>query len=304
MTEFLPQWINADADLVNMLEACFAANPDELTPQLALADMLAEREDPRECWVRAGCELWTVCRDLTPNPRDWDSDAARTIYDDATATDLGKRVMCLFGCLVWWFSHPEPGTMRDARLQASFQWAWWWALGFVLREQVSEARELAETAFRDADVASARTQAAAARAATEAARAATETRRLIELKQKGTSILATQHGELANAIQRAETIEMQTKLKRQEAETVSIKAMALGYQAQAIDSQLWMISFTELGRVHISGCNTPFGQQRSVISLLAEASQLDPKEDWLRVWGFAHIIWEICEPWVKRLAQL
>jgi len=75
--DFCPEW-DAPADLVPMFEACHAADFDDLTPLLALADLLAERADPRERWVRLGCELWPTAAGLKPGRKAWG-------YDDASA---------------------------------------------------------------------------------------------------------------------------------------------------------------------------------------------------------------------------
>jgi len=152
--DFRPEW-DAPADLVPMLEACHAADFDDLTPLLALADLLAERNDPRERWVRLGCDLWTTAAGLKPGRKAWGYDDAKAALAPACETVPGWRLACLWGHLVAWHAPsaydgvPMGRTWVDARVPAVSRCVWWWALGF-LRSQADAAWRQAYAAWRQA----------------------------------------------------------------------------------------------------------------------------------------------------------
>jgi len=152
--DFRPEW-DAPADLVPMLEACHAADFDDLTPLLALADLLAERDDPRERWVRLGCDLWTTAAGLKPGRKAWAYDDAKAALGPACGTVPGWRLACLWGHLVAWHAPsaydgvPMGRTWVDARVPAVSRCVWWWALGF-LRRQADAAWSQALAAGRQA----------------------------------------------------------------------------------------------------------------------------------------------------------
>ena len=155
--DFRPEW-DAPADLVPMLEACHAADFDDLTPLLALADLLAERNDPRERWVRLGCDLWTTAAGLKPGRKAWGYDDAKAALAPACETVPGWRLACLWGHLVAWHAPsaydgvPMGRTWVDARVPAVSRCVWWWALGF-LRGQASAAWSQASAAWSQASAA-------------------------------------------------------------------------------------------------------------------------------------------------------
>ena len=155
--DFRPEW-DAPADLVPMLSACHAADFDDLTPLLALADLLAERGDPRERWVRLGCDLWTTAAGLKPGRKAWAYDDAKAALSPACETIPGWRLACLWGHLVAWHAPsaydgvPMGRTWVDARVPAVSRCVWWWALGF-LRGQASAAWSQASAAWRQASAA-------------------------------------------------------------------------------------------------------------------------------------------------------
>jgi hypothetical protein len=155
--DFRPEW-DAPADLVPMLEACHAADFDDLTPLLALADLLAERADPRERWVRLGCDLWVVAAGLKPGRKAWGYDAAKASLAPACETAPGWRLACLWGHLVAWHAPsaydgvPMGRTWVDARVPAVSRCVWWWALGF-LRSQADAAWRQAYAAWSQASAA-------------------------------------------------------------------------------------------------------------------------------------------------------
>jgi uncharacterized protein (TIGR02996 family) len=162
--DFRPQWADSDGELVALLEACHAADPDELTPQLVLADWLAERSDPRERWVRVACDLWRACGALNPGRREWDFGEAKATLGPVCETAAGWRLACLWGNLVaWhapagWGTKPMGRTWVDARVRVVNRSVYWWALGFLSQayaaaSQAYAAGRQAYAAGRQADAA-------------------------------------------------------------------------------------------------------------------------------------------------------
>ena len=153
--DLVPDWVDSDAGLLALLRECHAADPDELTPQLALADLLGERGDPREVWVRAGCDLWAACRELDCAGTDpWDYEAAKAALLPVCQSVPGWRLACLWGCLVAWHAPAGGGgpmgrTWADARVRAVNRCVWWWSLGF-LAGQACAAGSQADAAWRQA----------------------------------------------------------------------------------------------------------------------------------------------------------
>lgn len=162
-----PEWAcdPGDHDLLAMLGACHAADWDELTPQLALADILDERGDPRAAWVRAGCDLWAACRDLPGHTGGWDYERAQAALAPACESVAGWRVSCLWGVLVAWHapagdgSGPMGRTWVDARVPAAVRGVWWWSVGLA-RSQAYAARSQAYAAWSQADAAGSQAYAA------------------------------------------------------------------------------------------------------------------------------------------------
>jgi uncharacterized protein (TIGR02996 family) len=163
--DLTPEWATCDPDLAAMLAACHAADPDDLTPQLVLADLLAERADAREAWVRAGCDLWAACRTLTPAAEPWDYHAANAALAGVTGTPAGWRLTSLWGSLVAWHcpagdgTGPMGRTWADERVRVVNRCCWWWAMGLLRRQadiagsQAYAARRQADAAGRQADAA-------------------------------------------------------------------------------------------------------------------------------------------------------
>jgi uncharacterized protein (TIGR02996 family) len=173
--DFRPQWADSDGELVALLEACHAADPDELTPQLVLADWLAERSDPRERWVRVACDLWRACGALNPGRQGWDYNAAKATLAPVCETAVGWRLSCLWGHLVaWhaptgWGTKPMGRTWVDARVSAVSRSVYWWALGFLSQadaawRQASAAWRQASAAWRQAFAAGSQADAAGSQA--------------------------------------------------------------------------------------------------------------------------------------------
>jgi hypothetical protein len=166
--DFRPDW-DAPVDLVPMLEACHAADFDDLTPLLALADLLAERDDPRERWVRLGCDLWTTAAGLKPGRKAWAYDDAKAALGPACETVPGWRLACLWGHLVAWHAPsaydgvPMGRTWVDARVPVVSRCVWWWAMGF-LRSQADAAWSQADAAGSQADAAGSQADAAGSQA--------------------------------------------------------------------------------------------------------------------------------------------
>ena len=156
--DLVPDWVDSDAGLLALLRECHAADPDELTPQLALADLLGERGDPREVWVRVGCDLWAACRELQyAGVASWGYEAAKAAMSPVCETAPGWRLACLWGCLVAWHAPagcggPMGRTWADARVRAVNRCVWWWSLGF-LRSQASAAWSQASAAGSQASAA-------------------------------------------------------------------------------------------------------------------------------------------------------
>jgi len=169
--DFRPEW-DAPADLVPMLEACHAADFDDLTPLLALADLLAERNDPRERWVRLGCDLWVAAAGLKPGRKAWGYDDAKAALASACETVPGWRLACLWGHLVAWHAPstydgvPMGRTWVDARVPVVSRCVWWWALGFLPSQadaawsQAYAAGSQAYAAWSQADAAGSQADAA------------------------------------------------------------------------------------------------------------------------------------------------
>ena len=159
--DFAPAWRDTCPELLAMLKACFAADPDELTPLLVLADMLAERADPRERWLRAGVTMWEACGALKSGERAWDYDSCKAALAPVCQTAEGWRVSGLWGCLVAWHSPAGDGTSRvmghtwvDARVFAVQRSLWFWALGFLETNPVDDAAwSQANAAWSQADAA-------------------------------------------------------------------------------------------------------------------------------------------------------
>jgi uncharacterized protein (TIGR02996 family) len=173
--DFRPEWADTDGELVALLEACHAADPDELTPQLVLADWLAERSDPREWWVRVACDLWRACGTLKPDRRWWDHGAAKATLAPVCETAAGWRLACLWGHLVAWHAPagwgdmPMGRTWVDARVSAVSRSVYWWSLGFLSQasvawRQASAAWSQASAAGRQADAAGSQADAAGSQA--------------------------------------------------------------------------------------------------------------------------------------------
>jgi uncharacterized protein (TIGR02996 family) len=166
--DLTPEWATCDPDLAAMLAACHAADPDDLTPQLVLADLLAERADAREAWVRAGCDLWAACRTLTPAAEPWDYHAANAALAGVTGTPAGWRLTSLWGSLVAWHcpagdgTGPMGRTWADERVRVVNRCCWWWAMG-LLRSQASAAWSQASAAGSQASAAGSQADAASNR---------------------------------------------------------------------------------------------------------------------------------------------
>lgn len=150
-----PVWL-ADNETAALLRAAWEADPDELTPQLALADWLDERNDPRGWWVRTGCELWAACRELAGHPHGWFRRVCETAIARAVVTPAGWRMAGLWGCLVGWHAPAGCGgvmgrTWADERVRSVSRWCWWWAVGLASPCQAAEAQRRANAAWRRAE---------------------------------------------------------------------------------------------------------------------------------------------------------
>ncbi|MCE9560879.1 MAG: hypothetical protein K8U57_02380 [Planctomycetes bacterium] len=291
--DFRPEWLDADAELTALLEACHAADPDELTPQLVLADALGERGDPREHWVRAGCELWAACRELVPDEQEWTRPMATATLTAACRTDVGWRVAGMFGCLLA-ASRPQS---HDSEVRALLRWCWWWSHGLVSRSQTDEAIHQAENCMRTLEVSSAKARAMAARAGTEAARAAAEKQAVIESDAEVSGFRMnfgsgsgrrdiqqelTRHADWERTrkvrLEQAVALEQQTALALLEAEAAVTGTSAALDQA----SMLW--AMTDFAGAHTEA---------------PESLALGIGE---QEWRFARSVWGLCEPWISRLA--
>lgn len=158
--EFAPAFRDTCPELLAMARACYEADPDEQTPWLMLADMLQERTDPREAWVRAGSAMWSASAGLEIGKRTWDYNKTKTALGSVCQTGTGSRVACLWGCLVAW--HAPAGddtgmvmgrTWVDERVRVVQRSLWLWALGFLETNPLDDAAgHQAYAAWHQADV--------------------------------------------------------------------------------------------------------------------------------------------------------
>lgn len=154
--DFVPEWkcVPGDDTLLSLLKSCHAADLDEMTPLLVLADLLGERDDPREQWVRTGVKLWEQARTLKPGRKGWEQTIAKAALEPACKTVAGWRLACMWGHLVAWHSPagwgkniPQGKTWRDARVGIVSRSVWWWSMGLL------EEKSQAYAAGRQADAA-------------------------------------------------------------------------------------------------------------------------------------------------------
>ena len=158
--DFRPAWGDSHPELLSLLNATFDADPNELTPQLVLADWLAERGDPREQWVRVGVDLWSRAAALKPGRLSWNHEASKSVLAPVCATTTGWRVSALWGCLVAWHGPsgydgvPLGRTWVDARVAVVQRCLWFWAIGFLSENPLDmNAMSQAYAAGRQADAA-------------------------------------------------------------------------------------------------------------------------------------------------------
>jgi uncharacterized protein (TIGR02996 family) len=162
----VPDWcpdLAADPDTRALLRACHAADPDEWTPALVLADKLDDRGDRRAGLVRAAHGLWRAAADLAPAAEPWDYATARDTLAGVTDTVPGWRLTSLWGCLVAWHcpagngSGPIGRTWADERVRVVNRCCLWWSLGLVgssaAWSQADAAWSQADAAGRQADAA-------------------------------------------------------------------------------------------------------------------------------------------------------
>lgn len=156
--DLVPEWdagLAADAGVLALLRACHAADPDDLTPQLVLADRLDDLGDPRAAAVRAGCELWRAAADTGPAAEPWNYAIARDTLAGVTGTVPGWRLTSAWGCLVAWHcptgdgSNPMGRTWADERVRVVSRCCWWWSLG-LMRNQADAAWSQAAAAHVEA----------------------------------------------------------------------------------------------------------------------------------------------------------
>ena len=142
--DFKPEWSDTDPELLALLRSCYESDPDELTPQLVLADWLAERDDPREKWVRVAARLWGKCAVLEPGRKTWNYDKAKAALSPVCETVVGWRLACLWGCLVAYhcpsgYGEPMGRTWGDERVRVINRCVYWWALGFLTQMSKADA---------------------------------------------------------------------------------------------------------------------------------------------------------------------
>jgi uncharacterized protein (TIGR02996 family) len=173
-----------------MAKACFDADPDEQTPLLILADLLQEKADPREKWVRAGVAMWSAASAVEIGVKDWNQSDCQSVLNPICESPIGWRVASMWGYLVAWHAPAGDGTERkmgqtwaDERVRVVQRSLWFWSMGFLNENpletrtwnQADAARSQANAAGSQADVAwnqanAAGSQANAARSQAYAAR--------------------------------------------------------------------------------------------------------------------------------------
>jgi uncharacterized protein (TIGR02996 family) len=174
--DLTPAWRDTCPELLAMLRACYESDPDEQTPFLALADLLGERSDPREAWVRTAVRVWEgaarLPRKFTPNAARWSHETCKAALAPVCETTEGWRLAGLWGAALAWHIPSGDGTGErmgrtwvDERVRVVNRCLWFWGMEFLETNSVgSAAWSQAYAAWRQAYAAGRQADAAGSQA--------------------------------------------------------------------------------------------------------------------------------------------
>jgi len=278
--DFYPKFVDCDEQLGSILDTVMSAPMDDLTPQLVLADALADRSDEREFLVRRNVAMWIKASEMVVEESDWDQQSCEAELAKHTDHISGWMMASAWGVLLGWHGPTGYGdpvrmglTWVDVRVEVVNKCLWLWSMGFLSRFKKDPtddaAGRQADAAGRQADAAWSQAYAAWSQAYAAWSQADVAGRQ---------AYAAWRQADVAG--RQADAAGRQADVAGRQADAAWSQAYAAGRQADAAWSQAYAA-----------------GRQADVAGRQADAAgrQADAAGSQAEFWRFARALWfDVC----------